>query len=65
MRLRDSRQDDFEFYYNLKCESSSIYWSGFAKAPERDNLENHFSKLMRGETVRKLGHETPCAQPIG
>ena len=19
----------------------------------------------RGETVRKLGHETPCAQPIG
>ena len=46
MIFRDPKIEDFEFYYELKCEPSSIYWSGFEKAPDKDNLYGHFVNII-------------------
>ena len=48
MMLRSPCENDFDFYYNLKCEPSSVYWSGFEKEPDRENLKAHFHKLITG-----------------
>ena len=46
MLLRKPETGDFEFYYELKCEPSSVYWSGFEKAPDKENLRGHFKRLI-------------------
>ena len=42
--------EDFDFYYELKCEESQIYWGGFEKAPNREHLLNHFKKIVVGSS---------------
>lgn len=49
MLLRKPQIEDFDFYYELKCEPSSVYWSGFEKAPDKENLYGHFLKLVNRE----------------
>lgn len=46
--FRLAKNEDFDFYYNLKCEESAIYWGGFEKAPDRENFHNHFNKIVTG-----------------
>ena len=38
VELRIASNDDFDFYYSLKCEDSAVYWSGFANKPERNSM---------------------------
>ncbi|MBR3171048.1 MAG: GNAT family N-acetyltransferase [Lachnospiraceae bacterium] len=47
MILRLPVKNDFDFYYELKCEPSSIYWSGFASAPDREKLYVHFMRFVK------------------
>lgn len=49
MNLREPISGDFDFYYELKCEPSSIYWGGFDKAPDRNGLNEHFNRFLRKE----------------
>lgn len=44
--LREAREDDFEFYYQLKSEKSAVYWSGFESAPDRDRLLDFWNKYV-------------------
>lgn len=36
--LRLATLDDFDFFYDLKCEDSNIFWTGHGEKPERENL---------------------------
>lgn len=44
IRLAELR--DFDFFYDLKCEDSNIFWTGHSEKPERDNLLSFFVKAV-------------------
>jgi len=39
-------KDDFDFFYNLKCEDENIHWSGFKGKPEVKKLKEIFDKWV-------------------
>lgn len=43
---RVQSMDDFEDYFLLKSDPSAVLWSGFATAPNKDNLRAHFEKVI-------------------
>jgi len=45
---------DFEFFLALKSEPDSIYWGGFAAAPDRERLRQHFDQLVVSDTRKTL-----------
>lgn len=51
MELRQATLNDFDFYYRLKCEESSIYWSGFSNFPDRNQLYTFWQTLIDGTIV--------------
>lgn len=52
LTLKKADMDDFDFFYNLKCEDHSVSWSGFSEKPDRDKLYNYFqSNVMRESKV--------------
>ena len=40
----------FEFYYAIKSESQSIYWSGFSVAPDKTHLLNHYTSMLHNKS---------------
>ncbi len=49
--LRQATLNDFDFYYRLKCEESSIYWSGFSNSPNRNQLYTFWQTIIDGSIV--------------
>ena len=47
--LRLANLDDFDFYYSIKCEDSSVFWGGFIEPPDKENLWNFFSRVIAGQ----------------
>lgn len=39
--------EDFERYYQIKADPTAILWSGFASAPDKERLKNHFQGLLK------------------
>lgn len=58
LELIKAREKDFDFYYKLKCEESSIYWSGFAGKPDKIQLfefwENITNERISGRSIYVL-----------
>lgn len=52
--FRVAKKEDFDFYYNLKCEKSQIYWGGFEKAPDREVFLNYYNKIIEESSERRL-----------
>lgn len=44
--LKEGRQEDFESYYNLKCEYTAVLFGGFSAPPDKEILRTHFNKLI-------------------
>lgn len=42
-------KSDFAFYYAIKSESQSIYWSGFSVAPDKTHLLEHYMAMLNNE----------------
>ena len=40
--LVKATQADIDFYYNLKCEKSNIYWSGLLTRPDYDDFKDWY-----------------------
>lgn len=38
IELRKAREGDFSDYYQIKCNSENIKWSGFSSPPDREKL---------------------------
>ncbi len=34
--------EEYDFYYNLKCEESNIYWTGHDKKPDYNSFKNWY-----------------------
>jgi RimJ/RimL family protein N-acetyltransferase len=51
--LRRAEADDFDFYYDLKCEPDNIYWCGHSEKPEREMLRKWFNGAL-GRTDRDI-----------
>ena len=49
--FRTAKNEDFDFYYNIKCEESQIYWGGFDKAPDREHFLNHYNDIIAGKKM--------------
>lgn len=47
MEIRLASIEDFEFYYEMKCEDYNIYWTGHHKAPDKENLLQFFSQVIQ------------------
>ena len=63
--LRKCVADDFEFYYNLKCEPSSLYWGGFANPPAKERLLAHFTSTFIEGKDRELLIIEEEGRPLG
>ena len=53
LELIKARRKDFDFYYKLKCEESSIYWSGFAEKPNKAQLLKFWEDIINGHISRR------------
>ena len=48
--IRLATIDDFEFFYDMKCEETNIFWTGHDSKPERENLSSFFKKAIEDFT---------------
>lgn len=46
IELRLATLDDFDFFYELKCEDSNIFWTGHGEKPKRENLYSFFENAV-------------------
>ncbi len=53
LKLRDATFEDFSFYYNLKCEDSSIYWSGYSQKPDFHKLFDFWNMIIKEKCDRR------------
>lgn len=37
-----AEEQDFDFYYKLKCDDENVLWSGHMNAPDKEKLKNWF-----------------------
>lgn len=42
--IRTAKLEDFEFFYELKCEESNVFWTGHESKTDREKLFSFFSK---------------------
>lgn len=43
--IRLAAPEDFEFFYQLKCEPSNIFWTGFDTPPERTSFQKWYERI--------------------
>ena len=66
LQLRRAGEDDFSFYYKLKCESSSVYWSGFTREPDKESLYQFWnSVIVNGDGNREIYILYSDNNPVG
>lgn len=70
--IRLAMPEDFEFFYQIKCEPSNIFWTGFDKPPEKEHLRKWFTDIISRQAdklSRKiymiLEHDTISLQTVG
>lgn len=53
MKVRKAYIGDFDFYYKLKSEPSSIYWGGFSEAPSIEGLQAFWGKYVVQDSIER------------
>lgn len=51
INIKLATKDDFEFFYDLKCENSNIFWTGNGEKPLRKNIKNFFDSCLEKENL--------------
>ena len=41
-----AKMENFDDFYKIKSEPNSVYWSGFAKAPDYESFKEHYKKEL-------------------
>jgi len=44
--LERCTEDDFDLYYELRCDPENIFWTGYKERPNKKNLRNWFIKQL-------------------
>lgn len=66
--IREATLEDFEFFYEMKCEDVNIFWTGHAEKPNRDNLYSFFKKTVENaqdKSARKIYIIEDAAEKVG
>lgn len=53
IKIRLAEMEDFEFFYNLKCEKLNIFWTGHKEKPERENLHKFFVNAVNNAVKKE------------
>lgn len=52
--LAEAAAEDYEFYYNLKCEPNSVYWSGYSSEPDYEKLKAWYYNILSDSTKMNM-----------
>lgn len=52
INIRLAELQDFEAFYQIKCEPSNIFWTGFDKPPEKEHLREWFADKISHQADR-------------
>lgn len=66
--IRLAAPKDFEFFYQLKCEPSNIFWTGFDTPPERTSFQKWYERIIQNQgekTNRKIYIIMDNDTPVG
>ena len=66
--IRLAAPEDFEFFYQLKCEPSNIFWTGFDTPPERTSFQKWYERIIQNQgekTNRKIYIIMDDNTPVG
>ena len=66
--IRLGAPEDFEFFYQLKCEPSNIFWTGFDTPPERTSFQKWYERIIQNQgekTNRKIYIIMDDNTPVG
>lgn len=53
--LFEASLEDFQFFYELKCGKSDIYWQGFTSKPNREKLLHCFKSRLGSINTTPVG----------
>ncbi|MEY8390529.1 GNAT family N-acetyltransferase [Lachnospiraceae bacterium 45-W7] len=53
VKIRLAKLDDFDFFYEMKCEDINIFWTGHGTKPERENLYSFFKTAINNADHRE------------
>lgn len=73
IRLILAKEDDFEFFYEIKVDADNMFWTGYSSAPIRDSLYKFFIEQISKQNLsinRKIFiiteiKETGIVSPMG
>lgn len=66
--LQLAKMEDFDFFYQIKCENSNIFWTGHDKRPDYEELKHFFEKCIRHQAeadARKIYIILHGSVPVG
>ena len=66
--VRLATMEDFEFFYELKCEESNIFWTGHGEKPQRENIYNFYKNAIANadkQEARKIIIVESDGVPVG
>lgn len=52
--LSDFNEENFEEFYNIKCEKENIYWTNYLNTPNRSEFYNWCKKQLKNENRKIL-----------
>lgn len=56
--IRLAAPEDFEFFYQLKCEPSNIFWTGFDTPPERTSFQKWYERIIQNKAKKPIEKST-------
>ncbi len=55
IKLKGASLNDFEDYYQIRCEPSDIYWMGHTSPPDYQMIRGVFSERLAPKTLIEVG----------
>ena len=53
--LQETREEDYDLYYNIRCSPSDIYWNGHLSKPDREQFFPIYKTRLSASPFEKLG----------
>ncbi|MCK7630245.1 hypothetical protein M0D73_10280 [Shewanella putrefaciens] len=50
LMMREATPQDYDAYYNIKCEKNNILWSGYSNQPNYEKLKTRFDDFFIDDT---------------
>lgn len=54
MRLIKAEIEDFDFFYDIKCEEENLFWCGYVTKPDRERLYAFWKRNITENPLRDI-----------